>query len=242
MGIGMALVTCSECAREVSDRAVACPFCGNPDIRQALKMPAPESAAKASASSTASTSKADQIKASEALKSLEQPRKVGVLLVVGIVIAPWFFVWLLLRKGYSTQAQILGLCWLVLFCIWFANTRQRVDDKESNPSTPAQQVASPPNVNSPKSFPDKPKLDSVDYAYTICRIVDSTGQSSEPCEVSSPYINIHAAVGAGEAQSICAALVDAARKNGAKFESFWRIRVISPYSGGSPLATCSLPN
>lgn len=29
----MALVTCGECGREVSDRAVACPNCGNPTIR-----------------------------------------------------------------------------------------------------------------------------------------------------------------------------------------------------------------
>jgi len=26
----MALVKCSECGKEVSDKAVACPFCGNP--------------------------------------------------------------------------------------------------------------------------------------------------------------------------------------------------------------------
>ena len=28
----MALVVCSECGRSVSDRAKACPFCGNPDL------------------------------------------------------------------------------------------------------------------------------------------------------------------------------------------------------------------
>lgn len=26
----MALITCPECGREVSDKAAACPYCGNP--------------------------------------------------------------------------------------------------------------------------------------------------------------------------------------------------------------------
>lgn len=29
-GNAMALITCPECGREVSDKAAACPYCGNP--------------------------------------------------------------------------------------------------------------------------------------------------------------------------------------------------------------------
>ena len=45
------------------------------------------------------------------------PHKVGALLAVGIFLVPYIFGWLLLRKGYSTQARIVGLGWMALIFI-----------------------------------------------------------------------------------------------------------------------------
>lgn len=40
------------------------------------------------------------------------PRKVGVLLIVGILCAPWLFSWFLLRQGYSVASRVLAFGWL----------------------------------------------------------------------------------------------------------------------------------
>jgi len=37
----VALINCPECQREVSDRALACPHCGNPFTAAAARSPAP---------------------------------------------------------------------------------------------------------------------------------------------------------------------------------------------------------
>jgi DNA-directed RNA polymerase subunit RPC12/RpoP len=45
MGVLMALTNCSDCGREISDSAVACPGCGNP-IPIAIKASKPEASSK----------------------------------------------------------------------------------------------------------------------------------------------------------------------------------------------------
>lgn len=40
-------------------------------------------------------------------------RRVGLLLLLGILLVPYIFVWLLLRQGYSRTARIVGFGWLV---------------------------------------------------------------------------------------------------------------------------------
>jgi hypothetical protein len=39
----LALIKCSECAREISDKAVACPGCGAPSNKQSSPLPAAQS-------------------------------------------------------------------------------------------------------------------------------------------------------------------------------------------------------
>mgnify|MGYP000606661329 CR=1 FL=1 len=41
-------------------------------------------------------------------------RPVGVTLGAGILLMPYFFVWFLLRKGYSNKSRLLGFIWLAL--------------------------------------------------------------------------------------------------------------------------------
>lgn len=45
------------------------------------------------------------------------PRKVGILLGLGIFLLPFVFVWFLLRKGHSTLSRVLGFGWLGLVLI-----------------------------------------------------------------------------------------------------------------------------
>lgn len=94
--------------------------------------------------------------------------------------------------------------------------------------------------NNTSSVASSHTLDSTDYAYMLCRAVDSTNTSTEPCKVDTPNIDIHAAIDSGTAQVACAAIAKAAREKGWVFESYWRVRYFSPYASGGPIATCSL--
>lgn len=40
-------------------------------------------------------------------------RKVGAALGIGILLLPWIFAWVLLRKGYSAVARLVGFGWMV---------------------------------------------------------------------------------------------------------------------------------
>jgi hypothetical protein len=42
-----------------------------------------------------------------------QPRKVGALLGIGILLMPYLFAWFLLRRGYSTRARVVAFGWMV---------------------------------------------------------------------------------------------------------------------------------
>lgn len=42
-------------------------------------------------------------------------RKVGAALGIGILLLPWIFSWVLLRKGYSVVARLVGFGWMVAF-------------------------------------------------------------------------------------------------------------------------------
>ena len=67
----------------------------------------------------------------------EPERRVSWLLAAGIFIAPYVFVWWLLRKGHTQFARIIGFSWIVLFLI-VANTNgdSNVDDEPGKFTTP----------------------------------------------------------------------------------------------------------
>lgn len=44
-------------------------------------------------------------------------RRVGFLLGLGILLAPWLFAWILLRPGYSNLARVLGLGWCAVVIV-----------------------------------------------------------------------------------------------------------------------------
>jgi hypothetical protein len=41
-----------------------------------------------------------------------RPRKVSPALGIGVLLAPVLFVWFLMRPGYSTRSQVIGIGWL----------------------------------------------------------------------------------------------------------------------------------
>lgn len=43
-----------------------------------------------------------------------QERSVGFLLMLGIIVLPYVFAWVLLNKGYSTKARIIGFAWMLI--------------------------------------------------------------------------------------------------------------------------------
>lgn len=71
-------------------------------------------------------------------------RKVGFLLGFGILVLPWIFSLVLIRKGYSTKARIIAFGWLsiVLFSV-ISNTQKEAQEKEvSAPTANAESVVS----------------------------------------------------------------------------------------------------
>lgn len=51
----------------------------------------------------------------------QEPRQIGVPLIIGIVLMPYFFVWLLFRVGYSNIARVAGVVYLGLLVIAFSS-------------------------------------------------------------------------------------------------------------------------
>lgn len=86
----MALITCPDCNHEMSDAAPSCPKCGRPN-----------------ASAPAHVAFNGQPPA---------PRKMSVLLIIGVVVFPLLFAWFTLRKGHTTKAKAFSFGWLI-FCL-----------------------------------------------------------------------------------------------------------------------------
>ena len=100
----MALVKCAECGRQVSSLAKACPACGAPP-------PAPSEPGQMWVDDKPLLS---QVTSAQAL---QQGRKVGLLLALGIIFMPLIFAWFTLRQGYGSTARVLAFGWLALLIV-----------------------------------------------------------------------------------------------------------------------------
>lgn len=79
--------------------------------------------------------------------SVQPSRQVGFLLGVGILFAPLFFVWFLLRQGYSTFARMMGFGWLVVAVVLVASLGQSNRGPVRDPDT-GKTVADSPSGGS----------------------------------------------------------------------------------------------
>lgn len=87
-------------------------------------------------------------------KSETLNRKVGILLLIGIFCFPIVFVWLLLRKGYSKQARVIGFGWLLIFFFWLSNRDKPTHNASTNTpvaSVPAAPATAPIAEEDPKT-------------------------------------------------------------------------------------------
>jgi hypothetical protein len=70
-------------------------------------------------------------------------RPVGVLLLLGIAVAPIFFAWFLLREGHSTLARVFGFAWLgIVLLAWLGDqdtTHSRPEGAAKAPATQSTQ-------------------------------------------------------------------------------------------------------
>lgn len=82
--------------------------------------------------------------------------------------------------------------------------------------------------------------DDVDYAIRICTVVESTGMAIN-CKVNTFSVDITMDTNGTEGKKICNSLSDMMSKETKVFKgSRWQIKIISPYSNGTPIAKCNL--
>lgn len=95
----MAMTACTDCGKEISDAAPACPNCGKPNAKV-------------------------------------QPKKsVGILLGLGIVIAPLIFAWFTLRKGHTTTAKVISFAWLAMSLVLLLGSNDTSTPSSVTPSS-----------------------------------------------------------------------------------------------------------
>jgi hypothetical protein len=86
--------------------------------------------------------------------------------------------------------------------------------------------------------------DAVDSAYVLCSVIDGTGLSSAPCEVSGWSGTITATIdmNSSEARKLCPQIAQAMHDRGKRFSGRqWTLQIKSPYSGENTIAFCNLP-
>lgn len=86
----MALINCSECNKEISESAHACPNCGVPLTKGKIQFKNTQQS------------------------NYREKRQVSFLLGVGIFFFPIIFVWFLLRKGHSILARVIGFGYVIV--------------------------------------------------------------------------------------------------------------------------------
>lgn len=68
------------------------------------------------------------------------PKKVSILLILGIIICPLIFVWFLFSKGYSDQARGRGLAYLLIYVL-FTFFKDEMSPPKNRPVVNASPVA-----------------------------------------------------------------------------------------------------
>lgn len=83
---------------------------------------------------------------------------------------------------------------------------------------------------------------SVESAYRVCALFDSTGLASAPCEVTGwgSSVEVKIDMTAAEARKLCPQVAGMARDKGWSFGKGWTLKIYSPFSGGDTIAYCDL--
>jgi len=83
---------------------------------------------------------------------------------------------------------------------------------------------------------------SVINAYGLCKVFDNTGLLSQPCSISgwNSSVDVKMDTNSTEARQICQGISSMMKDQGVRFDTGWKIRIYSPFSGDNTLAQCSL--
>lgn len=107
----------------------------------------------------------------------QAPRKVSLGLGVGIFFLPYFFAWLLLRKGYSSTAKIVAFGWMA-FLLIFVVTRPSTPSAANAPApvaAVADRVAAAAPASAPEVDPAAERVKNKALMAEIEQRVDSNG-------------------------------------------------------------------
>ncbi|ORC50809.1 hypothetical protein BZK31_27830 [Pseudomonas floridensis] len=121
-------------------------------------------------------------------KMPSSPRRVGIILGILILLLPHFFVWLLLRRGHTRKARLIGFGWLafwIIVSILVPKSANRDVVNAPTPAapavatapTPAPVAAVPAVVATAPAAPAAPAADAV-KSYTAMQVSSSYGENS----------------------------------------------------------------
>jgi len=129
-------INCPYCRQLIDKKAVICPFC-----RSSLVSPPTNSVhqeyyddlSQLQSGSAESTPYIENHTASTCVYHNDPPKQVSVLLAIGILIMPYIFVWVLLKKGYTDIARVVGFAYLLIFIIITVSTynNNKISDNDN---------------------------------------------------------------------------------------------------------------
>ncbi len=107
----------------------------------------------------------------------------------------------------------------------------------SRPALASDPSPDPEPVQSARSRP----RDAIDNAGLLCRLLDSSGETSAPCEYSAWHstITLSASMLPGQARDLCNQIATLSGQM-AMGLSRWTLHIKSPYSGDNSIAFCRL--
>lgn len=123
------MVKCRYCQKSISKKAIVCPYCRSqvmnafrqpqPPIQNNNSVQQPQTPTQDNNSFQEAQTTSHDNKSSIGGSSIQAPanKKIHPLLIVGIVLAPYIFVWFLFQKGYSKQSRIIAVVYLALLIL-----------------------------------------------------------------------------------------------------------------------------
>ena len=90
------------------------------------------------------------------------------------------------------------------------------------------------------AYQSQAKADAVGDAFALCSALEATGLITE-CKVKGwgSTIDVRIDTSSSEARTLCSGIVEMVATK-ANFNGKWKLRILSPFSGDNPIATCKL--
>ncbi len=100
------------------------------------------------------------------------PRRLSVLLGIGIFAMPYVFAWFTLRKGYPSAVRALSLCYLGLWALVYVQMHTPRDYQEQRrPSSQATHEEAAPSRKAKRGV-TKENFDAIQVGWTKQQVID----------------------------------------------------------------------